>query len=94
MQPPHLQRSNASKGIRGMPPVSAAKATTSAAEARKVALLCGHHLDRLRVLAFNPIFIKSSANPPRIYMPRRLLLSLSRIEWPAWNVQNWILKVR
>jgi hypothetical protein len=27
-------------------------------------------------------------------MPRRLLLSLSRIEWPAWNVQNWILKVR
>jgi hypothetical protein len=29
---------------------SAAKATTSAAEARKVALLCGHHLD-LRVLA-------------------------------------------
>jgi hypothetical protein len=39
MQPPHLQRSNASKGIRGMPPVSAAKATTSAAEARKVALL-------------------------------------------------------
>ena len=34
-----------------MPRPSAAKTITSAAEARRVALLCGHHLDRLRVLA-------------------------------------------
>jgi hypothetical protein len=34
-----------------MPAVSAPKATTSAAEARKVALSCGHHLDCLHVLA-------------------------------------------
>jgi hypothetical protein len=33
------------------PGPSAAKTITSAAEARRVALLCGHHLDRLRVLA-------------------------------------------
>jgi len=33
------------------PGPSAAKTITSAAEARKVAQLCGHHLDRLRVLA-------------------------------------------
>jgi hypothetical protein len=52
MQPPHLQRSNASKGNTwNASGPSAAKAITSAAEARKVALLCGHHLDRLRVLA-------------------------------------------
>jgi hypothetical protein len=43
---------NASKGNTwNAPGPSAAKATTSAAEARKVALLCGHYLDRLRVLA-------------------------------------------
>ena len=35
-----------------MPPgPSVAKTITSAAEARKVVLLCGHHPDRLRVLA-------------------------------------------
>jgi len=32
-------------------PTYSAVTITSAAEARKVALLCGHHLDRLRVLA-------------------------------------------
>ena len=52
MQPPNLPRGNASKGIRGMPPAHQQQKTiTSAAEARRVALLCGHHLDRLRVLA-------------------------------------------
>ena len=52
MQPPHLQRSNASKGNTwNASRPSAAKATTSAAQARKVALLCCHYLDRLRVLA-------------------------------------------
>ena len=34
-----------------MPRPSASKTITSAAEARKVALLSGHDLDRLRVLA-------------------------------------------
>jgi hypothetical protein len=48
MQPTNLQRSN---GYVECPRPSAAKTITSAAEARKVALLCGHHLDRLRVLA-------------------------------------------
>jgi hypothetical protein len=48
---------------------SAAKATTSAAEARKVALLCGHYLDRLRVLAMASVVrlnggtIDQMANP-------------------------------
>jgi hypothetical protein len=52
MQPPNLQRSNASKrNTWNAPGPSAAKTITSAAEAREVALLCGHHLDRLRVLA-------------------------------------------
>ena len=32
--------------VSGMPRPSAAKTITSAAEARKIALLCGHHLDR------------------------------------------------
>jgi hypothetical protein len=44
MQPTNLQRSN---GYVECPRPS----STSAAKARKVALLCGHHLDRLRVLA-------------------------------------------
>ena len=48
MQPPNLQRNNAYVEC---PRPAAAKTITSAAEARKVALLCGHHFDRLRVLA-------------------------------------------
>jgi hypothetical protein len=48
MQPPNLQCSNAY--VEYLRP-SASKTITSATEARKVALLCGHDLDGLRVLA-------------------------------------------
>ena len=70
MQPPNLQRSNASKGNTwNATRPSAAKATTSAAQARKVALLCCHYLDRLRVLAMASVVrlnggtIDQMANP-------------------------------
>ena len=52
MQPPNLERSNASKGIRGMPPAhQQQKQLLLLLKRRKVAVLCGHHLDRLRILA-------------------------------------------
>jgi hypothetical protein len=52
MPPPNLQRRGRIKrNTWNAAGPSAAKTITSAAEARKVALLCSHHLDRLRVLA-------------------------------------------
>jgi hypothetical protein len=70
MQPPNLQRSNASKGNTwNAPGPSAAKTTTSAAKTRRLALLCRDHLDRLRVLAMASVVrlrgetIRQMANP-------------------------------
>ena len=66
MQPPNLPRSNASKGIRGMPPAHQQQKLTSAAEARKVAQLCGHHLDRLRGLAMASVVRLNGGSIDRI----------------------------
>ena len=63
MQPPNLQRNNAYVEC---PRPAAAKTITSAAEARKVALLCGHDLDRMRVLAMASVVRLNSGPIDRI----------------------------
>jgi hypothetical protein len=49
-----LPNATVARAARLLSPFSS-KTITSAAEARKVAQLCGHHLDHLRVLAMTSV---------------------------------------
>jgi hypothetical protein len=88
---------NASKGNTwNAPGPSAAKATTSAAEARKVALLCGHYLDRLRVLAMASVVrlnggtIDQMANPFSSSDQRGATSNRSHV-WHYWSTYDLAL---